>query len=184
MAERVTGVDVLWVALIVLIVVGGGLALRRARRLRASTGLPTGRIIYADTGAWRRPPAPFFSKTYQLVGKPDYIVETRAGLIPVEVKSGAAPPQPYASHVLQLAAYCLLIEDTQARSPGYGLIRYADGVVRVDYTPELRRQVVALLASMRAQRTSRDVPRSHQEARRCATCGYAEVCGQALSGPA
>lgn len=181
MAERVTGIDLLWAALVVLMVAGGGLALWRARRIRAEAGLPSGRIVYDDTGAWRRPPASFFSKTYQLVGRPDYVIDTRAGLIPVEVKSATAPFQPYASHVLQLAAYCLLIEDTQARSPGYGLIRYADRVVRVDYTTELRRQVVAVLASMHSQLTHRDVPRSHQEAQRCAACGYADVCDQALT---
>lgn len=183
MAEWLTSLDLLWVALIVLIASGGSLALWRAHRLRSATGLPTGRVIYADSGVWRRPPAPFFSRTYQLVGRPDYVVETRAGLIPVEVKSANAPPHPHASHVLQLAAYCLLIEDTQAYSPDYGLIRYTDRVVRVDYTPELRQQVVALLASMRSQRAVRDVPRSHEDAGRCAACGYTAVCGQSLTSP-
>jgi len=158
---------------------GGWLALRRATRTRQTSGLPQGRVVYADTGDWRSPDAAFFSARYGLTGKPDYIVETRDGLIPVEVKSRAAPPEPYPSHVLQLAAYCLLIEDSEGQAPPQGLIKYADAVFEVDYTPELRRELLALLEGMRRSRHV-DVPRSHDEPHRCAGCGYRPKCDQSL----
>jgi CRISPR-associated exonuclease Cas4 len=158
---------------------GGWLALRRARHTYQRSGLPQGRVVYADTGDWRAPDAAYFSAKYGLTGKPDYIVETRAGLIPVEVKSRAAPPEPYPSHVLQLAAYCLLIEDSEGQAPTQGLIKYADAVFEVDYTPELRHELLALLEGMRRSRQG-DVPRSHDEAQRCAGCGYRPMCDQSL----
>jgi CRISPR-associated exonuclease Cas4 len=175
----------LLVALAVVVLLVGWLALRAAGRARRSAGLPAGRIVYADTGDWRPLDKPLFSAEYGLTGKPDYLVQTRSGLIPVEVKSNAAPPRPYPSHVLQLAAYCLLVEATAGQVPPRGLIKYADATVEIDYTPALRTELLALLEAMRFHRASRapgGVPRSHDEPRRCAGCGYRPVCGQALVG--
>jgi len=158
---------------------GGWLALRRATRTRYKAGLPSGRVVYADTGDWRSPDKPFFSAKYGLAGKPDYVVETRAGLIPIEVKSRSAPPEPYASHVLQLVTYCLLVEESENQAPPYGIIRYADAAFEIDYTPTLRRDLLTLLDEMR--RASRgSARRNHEEPRRCAGCGYRSMCNQSL----
>jgi CRISPR-associated exonuclease Cas4 len=172
-------------ALAVLALLVGWLALRAAGRARRSAGLPAGRIVYADTGDWRPLEKPLFSAEYGLTGKPDYLVQTRSGLIPVEVKSGTAPPQPYPSHVLQLAAYCLLVEATAGQVPPHGLIKYADATFEIEYTPALRAELLELLEAMRLQRASRapgGVPRSHDEPQRCAGCGYRPMCDQALVG--
>ena len=171
--------NALLAVLAVVVLLGGWLALRRATHTRLRTGLPSGRVVYADTGDWRPAEAPFFSNTYGLTGKPDYLVETRGSLIPVEVKSSTAPPQPYPSHVLQLAAYCLLVEDTEGKAPAYGLIKYADTLFEVDYNAPLRRELLSLLDTMRHAR-HRQVPRSHDEPRRCAGCGYRQECDQSL----
>jgi CRISPR-associated exonuclease Cas4 len=167
---------------------GGWLALRRATRTRQAAGLPSGRVVYADTGGWRPADEPFFSATYGLTGKPDYLVETREGPIPIEVKSSAAPFHPYSSHVLQLTAYCLLVEENTGQAPPYGLIKYADAIFEVDYTPALRRELLALLDAMHRlrsqsnqQRARSGVPRSHDEPRRCAGCGYRQICDQSLA---
>ncbi len=175
----------LLVALAVVALLVGWLALRAAGRARQSAGLPAGRIVYADTGDWRPLDKPLFSAEYGLTGKPDYLVQTRSGLIPVEVKSSAAPPRPYPSHLLQLAAYCLLVEATAGQVPPRGLIKYADATFEIDYTPALRAELLALLETMRRQRASQapgGAPRSHDEPRRCAGCGYRPMCDQALVG--
>ncbi len=177
--------SLLLVALAVLALVVGWLALRAAGRARRSAGLPAGRIVYADTGDWRPLEKPLFSAEYRLTGKPDYLIQTRSGLIPVEVKSGSAPAQPYPSHVLQLAAYCLLVEATAGQVPPRGLIKYADATFEIDYTPTLRTELLELLEAMRLHRASRapsGVPRSHDEPQRCAGCGYRPACDQALVG--
>ena len=55
---------------------------------------------------------PLYASGANLAGKPDYLVRRWRYVLPVEVKSGPAPAEPYRSHVLQLAAYCLLVEET------------------------------------------------------------------------
>ncbi len=175
----------LLIALAVLALLVGWLALRAAGRARRSAGLPAGRIVYADTGDWRPLEKPLFSSEYGLTGKPDYLVQTRGGLVPVEVKSGTAPARPYPSHVLQLAAYCLLVEATASHVPSHGLIKYANTTFEIEYTPALRAELLETLASMRLQRANRapaGVPRSHDEPQRCAGCGYRPMCDQALAG--
>jgi CRISPR-associated exonuclease Cas4 len=172
-------IQILLVVLAMAALLGGWLALSRATRARHKAGLPAGRVVYADTGDWRPPEAAFFSARYGLTGKPDYVVETRAGLIPVEVKSRAAPSQPYLSHVLQLAAYCLLVEDRDGQAPPYGLLKYADAVFEIEYTPALRSELLTLLDAIRDSQKG-NVSRSHEEPSRCAGCGYRPVCDQSL----
>jgi CRISPR-associated exonuclease Cas4 len=150
-------------------------------RINRATGLPTGTVAYTDTGGWGRVEKPLFSKTFHLTGKPDYLVRAADDLIPVEVKSGRAPAGgPYESHLYQLAAYCLLVTETYGRRPRYGLIRYADKTLAVDYTPALESDLIALLRDIRADSQTDAVDRSHRSAARCRACGFNAECGQAL----
>jgi CRISPR-associated exonuclease Cas4 len=158
----------------------GFLLLWLAQRGRARSGLPHGRVIYTDTGGWGRPERPLFSQELLLTGKPDYLVADGADVIPVEVKSGPAPSQPYLSHLLQLAAYCLLVEECYRRRPPGGVIKYADQAFEVDYTPELEDELLAILDAMRAALADGDAPRNHAEPRRCRACGYLKHCDQRL----
>jgi CRISPR-associated exonuclease Cas4 len=169
------------VALILLLLLVGAVLLWLARRLRARSGLPAGRVVAADVGPWRRLDRPLFSRRYGLTGRPDYVVADGADLIPVEVKSARAPARPYSSHVLQLAAYCLLVAETSGRRPPYGILRYADRTFQIPYTRELEEQLLEILEAMREDLAAGDAPRRHQDPRRCAACGYREVCDEALS---
>lgn len=153
-----------------------------AGRVRHNTGLPTGQVVYSDTGAWGRVERPLFSHSLQLTGKPDYLVREGGAVVPVEVKSCRAPASgAYAAHIYQLAAYCVLVEETYGQRPRYGLIKYADKLLRVDYTRELENEFFELLEEMRADADSADVSRSHDSAARCGACGFRTVCGQALA---
>jgi CRISPR-associated exonuclease Cas4 len=150
-------------------------------RARRETGLPVGRVIYVDTGAWDRCERPLFSNRHRLTGRPDYLVRQRDGIVPVEVKSGSAPEQPYRAHVLQLAAYCLLVEEREGRSPAYGILKYQDRAFEVDYTPALRSELLDSLTAMQRALGSRDVHRDHDEPARCQGCGFREQCDQRLT---
>ena len=165
----------------VILFVGGLLLLRRARRLHQQTGLPQGRVIYADTGAWGRCERPLFSRRHLLTGKPDYLVEDRRGKIPVEVKSMPSPPSPYRSHVLQLAAYCLLVEDEYGQPPSYGIVKYRDRAYAVEYTAQLRAQLLSVLDEMRHHLDADDVCPSHANPNRCRACGYRDQCEERLA---
>lgn len=157
-----------------------GLALmRRARLGQEKTGLPDGRVIYADTDPTHHE-RPLFSRRYLLSGKPDYLVERKGQKIPVEVKSAACPPTPYRSHVLQLAAYCLLVEEEYHQAPAYGIIKYRDEALNVDYTPELRAQLLTTLATMRDDLVATEVAPNHANPNRCRRCGYRQDCSMSL----
>lgn len=150
--------------------------------LRASSGLPSGDVISSDTRAWGRVDAPLVSRRMGLTGRPDYLVRERGGLVPVEVKSGPAPAAgAHAGHVVQLAAYCALVAEAYGQRPAYGLIQYRDRLIRVPYTPALERELLALLAQMRAGFTEDDMPRSHASPARCRGCGLRDDCDQALN---
>jgi CRISPR-associated exonuclease Cas4 len=153
-----------------------------AGRLRAASGLPGGEVVYSDTGAWGRPEKPLYSARLKLAGKPDYLVREAGGLVPVEVKSGQAPADgPHAAHVYQLAAYCALVAEAYGARPRYGLIRYADRLLRVDYTPALERALRAVLDEMQSDLEADDVARSHHSTARCRACGFHDVCEERLA---
>jgi len=166
--------------LVPILVLVGILFLLLARRQRAKTGLPEGRIVYTDSGGWGRLERPLYSRARMLTGKPDYLVEAEGEFIPVEVKSSRAPRRPYDTHVYQLAAYCMLVEDNYGVRPDYGIIQYADRTFAVDYTRELEAEVAALLTAMRADDEAKSLDRSHQTPARCRACGYRPVCDQSL----
>lgn len=170
-----------WLLLIALILSGLGLwLLIWARAARRGTGLPEGRVTYVDTGAWDRCERPLFSDRHRLTGRPDYLVQSKEGVIPVEVKSGAAPRQPYRAHLLQLAAYCLLVEEQEGREPPHGILKYDDRAFEIEYTPALRSALLDTLEAIRKDLHARDVGRSHDEARRCQGCGYREQCEERI----
>lgn len=158
----------------------GLLLLWGAGQLRRRTGMPVGRVVYSDTRAWRTCAEPLYAPSLKLSGKPDYLVERWSYVIPVEVKSAHAPAEPYRSHVLQLAAYCLLVEETYDRRPPYGLLHYADRTFAVPYTRELEAALEDTLAWMREDLEDGMADRSHSDPGRCRGCNYAIYCDQCL----
>ena len=170
-----------WLILCIALFLAGILLLSLARARRAQSGLPEGRLVYVDTSAWRRTERPLFSKAYRITGKPDYLVDDGHEIVPVEVKSGRAPHQPHESHVMQLAAYCLLVEETTNRRPRYGIIKYADVAFEVDYTPELKEALLMTVDEMRDDLTHDAARRNHTDSRRCESCGYAEYCDEKVT---
>lgn len=150
-------------------------------RLRKQTGLPEGRVIYSDTGAWQRNKRSLFSSTHRITGKPDYLIRTHDGIVPVEVKSSAAPARPREGHVLQLAAYCLLIEEALGERVSHGIIQYADQQLAIDYTPALKDELLRVMGEMRSALQVGDAHRDHGDANRCISCGVRAVCEERLT---
>ena len=170
----------LLIAALVLIILGL-MALWQGRRIQVEAGLPAGRVVYADTSAWRATNKPLFSEYYRLAGKPDYLVRHGRQLIPIEIKSSRAPPAgPRRSHILQLAAYCLLIEENYSQRPKYGIVKYADRMFEIDYTDQVRSAVLQTLDAMRHELSNGAARRSHHDAARCAHCGYRHACDESL----
>ena len=147
---------------------------------RRELGLPEGRVLYSDTGPRRELLEPLFAEDLNLVGKPDYLVDSKEGLVPVEVKSGRTPSKPFDSHIYQLAAYCLLVQRNYRQRPPYGILRYPQRSFAVDFTPELEEDLLALLTQMRAGAALRELHRSHEQPGRCISCGFGQLCEERL----
>lgn len=171
---------------VILSLLLAGFLSRQAKRIRGASGLPSGEVVYADTASWQKVHHPLRSRRYRLSGKPDYLIYHEDMLIPVEVKTSYLPAngRPYASHRLQLLAYCLLVEERMGQTPPYGIIHYVGepgGDVRVLFDEAARSQLLATMDAMRAAAGRDDVPRSHNNPRRCQQCGLRHVCGQSLA---
>lgn len=151
-----------------------------ARRQQKASGLPGGRVIYSDTRDWGAVEKPLYDPELGLTGKPDYLVEQGNTIIPVEVKSRRIADAPYDSHIIQLAAYCRLVEVAYGKRPAYGILKYANRTFAIDYTAELETHLRGLLIQIREQERLKNVDRSHQSAARCSACGYRAACEQKL----
>ncbi len=171
--------DLVFVAIIVLLAMGIA-ALIISRRTQRATGLPEGRLIYSDTTAWHKVNRAYFDSEWGLAGKPDYVIDVRGVQIPVEVKSSQAK-HPYDSHILQLAAYCRLIQVNSGVRPPMGLIKYQDRVFEIAYSEFLEKRLEALISEVRSHDGASDLTRSHNSPARCAGCGYRSQCDQSLN---
>lgn len=152
-----------------------------ARSLAEETGLPKGKVIYTDAGTWFGNDEPLLARDIKLVGKPDYLIEDDRGMIiPVELKSKKAPAQAHEGHILQLAAYCLLVEENYGVRPDYGIIQYKDKAFAIDYTIDMEEDLLDLLADMREDMVEAEVDRDHHDWVRCSRCGIRAHCQQRL----
>jgi len=153
-----------------------------SRDRREKSGVPQGEIIYADTGTWFPNARPLHAPAYKLTGKPDYLVEQADGsIVPVEIKSGRAPEEPHEGHVLQLAAYCLLVAENYHVRPAYGIIQYQDRAFAVDFSPDLEEDLLDLLAEMHESTFAPELDRDHNDWARCRRCGVRSFCDQRLA---
>ncbi|MCK4521091.1 MAG: CRISPR-associated protein Cas4 [Nanoarchaeota archaeon] len=104
--------------------------------------------VYSDHK--EKPEKAFFSSKYGLVGKPDFILHTKDGLLPLEIKNTKRPNKPYFSHVMQLISYCLLIEEVKGTKPKYGFIQYKGGQpFSVSYTENMKSFLIKTMQEMR-----------------------------------
>ena len=163
-----------------LLLLTGAALLWLSRRWAAEAGLPRGRLISVDLERHGQAAPALVDPELDLTGQPDALLETRRGRVPVEIKSGAAPDQPHASHVLQLMAYCRLVHAAYGRRPPYGILKYADRSFEVPYSRQAEAALRRAVRSMHA--LGADLPdRSHHDPARCAACGFASACDQRLA---
>jgi CRISPR-associated exonuclease Cas4 len=143
--------------------------LRRQARRQIGDSL-SGRILYTDT---ETNPDILSSDRYNLSRKPDYILEEHGELIPVERKSRAVNSRgAHDSERLQLAAYCLLVEERYGAPVRRGRLQYENGSLDVAFDAALRAALLATLDTLQHRRMLQNVPRSHQNPAR--GCGFRE----------
>jgi CRISPR-associated exonuclease Cas4 len=152
----------------------------RAIKTRRTTGLGSGKIV--DVGASGRNGEILVSASLGLRGLPDMVMRIDDDLIPVEVKTGRVPRGPLFSHILQLAAYCVLIEERQGRPPPYGVLQYGKHVRHeIDYNDELQEILLLKLDEMRKIIRTGQAHRNHHRPGKCASCSRREGCVERLA---
>jgi CRISPR-associated exonuclease Cas4 len=139
-----------------------------------------GRIIASD-GPVSRPSRVLRSARHGISGKPDYLVVEGGSVAPVELKPSRDSDRPWLRDVVQLAAYCLLVEETHERFAGYGYLRYSHRTFRIEFTDTMRAEVLRTAEALRGDLTATDVDPNHTDPRRCARCALREPCGRPVT---
>lgn len=146
----------------------------KAKKIRESSKV-RGRITYIGEGG---EPRVLWSEEYGLAGRPDYILELDGELVPVEVKTGRVPRGPLFSHIIQLAAYCLLLE--QEGRVSHGILRYGSVEHVIDFDQNLRSLLLTKLTEMRAVMASGKAHRDHDRPGKCRSCSRRDACPERL----
>ena len=168
------------------ILVAGGTALlllgiindRRYKLHQGQAHLVPGKLVASDLsgqGPLLHDPA------WDVHGRPDYVLETASGFVPVEVKASRTPEHPHANHRLQLACYLRLLEVKTGKAPEYGLLNYPEGVFRVAWDDALRAELKGTLNRIASARASGVADRDHHHRGRCIGCARRDACDQKLA---
>jgi len=122
----------------------------------------------------------FSSDKYALRGRPDFILYSDGKHIPVEMKTGRTPQGPLFSHILQLGAYLLLVEEVYKSPPPHGILRYPERDEKIDWNEDLKKLVLEKMAEMREKMASGDVHRNHNRPGKCRGCSRRKGCPERL----
>ncbi len=157
---------------ILLISISNGIT-ADVKKLKKKYRIQGGEIIYSDLNI---PAKPLFSKRYRISGKPDYIVKKKGHYIPIEVKTSICS-EPQKNHLLQLAAYCQLLEDTYDCFVPYGILVYDNTLqYKIPFDPKLRFELETTIKKMRNMLKKMEINRNHEESQRCVYCSMREYC--------
>jgi CRISPR-associated exonuclease Cas4 len=138
-------------------------------------GLPMGELVYEDADGQGET---LSSSQYPLAGKPDYVVKLLDGRpVPLELKLNVEDASaPYSNHIVQIGAYCLILEDYFELPPTHGILRYADREFTVEYTPALRKKIIRLLVEMERCSEMQPPILQRQRATKCKVCTFQAIC--------
>lgn len=148
--------------------------------LRALSARRRDRALGALVATDSRSPVALRSGRYRIRGRPDELRRLPDGrTVPVELKSRSAPNGGASrSHLVQVWAYCLLVEETTGRPPPFGVLRYADREFRVPWDGSARAELLALRRELDRPYDGRATPSSG----RCARCPWVGSCDARYRG--
>jgi CRISPR-associated exonuclease Cas4 len=146
---------------------------KKVNKIKSINKIQDGKITYSDLNI---PAKPLFSYRYRIAGKPDYIVENNNQYIPVEVKTGSHS-LPQKNHVLQLAAYCQLVEETYKSFVPYGVLVYNKSKqYKIPFNPNLRFELEHSIKDMRYILQTELPTRNHNDQNKCRNCSMRSYC--------
>lgn len=146
---------------------------RWSRAGRRRLGIEDGSIVSVDD-SWIHTPT-LRSERLSLAGRCDYLLRVGDAYVPVEQKPSAR--RLYRSHLLQVGALCLLVEEIYQMRLPHGVVILADEVrVYVPFTEGLEREVRETMSEMRLFVASGCAPGRRWVAAKCRACGYFSAC--------
>jgi CRISPR-associated exonuclease Cas4 len=78
---------------------------------------------------------------------------------------------------MQIAAQCLLVEETYGVRPPFGIVVLAGGTCeKVPFTPDLERRLLQTMADMRDLVATQTEPGRRWVAPKCQACRFVETC--------
>jgi CRISPR-associated exonuclease Cas4 len=144
----------------------------------AALGL-AGEVIYSDNDAVDEV---LVSHRHGLTGKPDYISKEGEELIPVELKSRSVTAAgAYEGEILQLAAYCLLVEERFGKPVRRGQLLFQNRSLEVLFDDQLCARLLDAVAELKSAEAMADFARSHNSPARCRGCGFRHACRDSLT---
>jgi CRISPR-associated exonuclease Cas4 len=150
-----------------------------AGEIRRLYGIYQGKIEYADK--MDKKSKMLYSKKYQIRGKPDYVVKIKGKYIPVEIKTGKVPLGPHFSHIIQTAAYCLMINENYKIRPPYGILSYSkEKKHKIEYDSKLENLLIEIIDGMRKCIKEGSAHRNHNRPGKCRNCSRRKECSEKL----
>jgi CRISPR-associated exonuclease Cas4 len=161
------------VLLLIIVLAVYALLRRWSRSERAQVGLSSGRIETTDDSAEQAPT--LRSRRHGLVGRPDQLIRVGDALIPVEQKPTAR--RLHQSHILQVAAQCLLVQEVYRIRPPCGIVVLAGGSRHeVEFSPALELRLLDTMARMRSMLDASAPPEPFWVERKCRACAFQHTC--------
>ncbi|MBD3259704.1 CRISPR-associated protein Cas4 [Candidatus Woesearchaeota archaeon] len=119
------------------------------------------------------------SDRLELKGKIDRLEKHEDRLVPVEIKTGKAPKEGvWEGHLIQVAAYMLLLEDQFKKNTNEGIVDYINEKAKrkVKINPFLKDEVIKLKNKVKELLNSSQVPPMCNQEKKCERCGIREEC--------
>ncbi|MGA1822306.1 MAG: PD-(D/E)XK nuclease family protein [Thermoplasmatota archaeon] len=180
-------VSALWTVGALFFFFVGVISLRSASKGKEKLSIPVdGRIIEAfDIDKGGSDSEPLVSQRHYLIGSPDMIIEENGFKIPVEIKSGRIPPKPHFSHVMQLGAYLILLDENFGQVTPYGYIDYRPSSGESKrFTGEWDMMAKALVLSkvseIRESEKTGIAHRNHRREGKCRNCSRRSGCPEKI----
>jgi len=121
------------------------------------------------------------SDRHALTGRPDYILKDGEELVPIERKSREVTSTgAHEGELLQLAAYCLLVEEHFGKPVHREQLQYANRTLEFPFDQALRAKLFSAMQELREASRLSNVPRSHNNPGRCRRCGFRRTCKDSL----
>jgi len=120
------------------------------------------------------------SERYGVSGRPDYVLLVEGSPIPVEEKTGRVPKGPLFSHILQVATYCLLLEEKTGKNVPYGILKYGAYQHVIEFDDALKNTLLQKIQEMRDIADGKPAHRNHNRPNKCAGCSRKEICPERL----